>query len=362
MMRRLLVTGGAGFIGSNFIRFWIERHPEDRLVMLDALTYAGNLENLASVVDHASYRFVRGDIRDLPLVVQLFAEENINIVAHFAAESHVDRSILGPQAFIETNIQGTFTLLEAARGSWGDNLGEKRFIHISTDEVYGSLGFDEPAFTEESRYRPNSPYAASKAASDHLTHAYHHTYGIPAIITHCSNNYGPYQFPEKLIPLMIVNALKGKLLPVYGEGRNIRDWIYVDDHCRALESILDRGAAGEIYNIGGNSEKRNIDVVTAICDIIDERLGLRDNKTRDLITFVADRPGHDLRYAINTAKISQELGWTPQESFDTGLRKTIDWYLGNKDWWQRVRSGAYKTYYQAQYGQRLAEYLLTNRT
>lgn len=355
-MRKLLITGGAGFIGSNFVRFWIEHHPEDRLVVLDALTYAGNLENLAPIADHANYRFVKGEIRDFSLVTQLFAEEDINIVIHFAAESHVDRSILGPQAFIETNIQGTFALLEVARKNWGKNLEGKRFIHISTDEVYGSLGFDEPAFTEESPYKPNSPYAASKAASDHLVRAYHHTYDLPTIITHCSNNYGPYQFPEKLISLMIINALERKSLPVYGKGQNIRDWIYVDDHCRALEKILERGAAGEVYNIGGNNEQKNIHAVTMICDIIDERLGLAgNNSARNLITFVTDRPGHDLRYAVNTAKISRELGWTPQESFATGLKKTIDWYLENRDWWQRVRSGAYRSYYEEQYHQRLAD-------
>ena len=362
-MRKMLITGGAGFIGSNFVRFWIKHHPEDRIVVLDALTYAGNLETLASVAAHVNYRFVKGDIRDFSLVTQLFAEEGIDIVIHFAAESHVDRSILGPQAFIETNIQGTFTLLEAARKGWGKNLEGKRFIHISTDKVYGSLGFDEPAFTEESPYKPNSPYAASKAASDHLVRAYYHTYGMPTIITHCSNNYGPYQFPEKLIPLMIINALEKKPLPVYGEGQNIRDWIYVVDHCRALENILESGVAGEVYNIGGNNEQKNIDVVTAICNFIDEGsrretapTGLADNQSsRNLITFVADRPGHDLRYAINTAKISRELGWTPQESFATGLQKTIDWYLENQDWWQRVRSGAYQSYYEAQYRQRLAE-------
>ena len=373
-MRNLLITGGAGFIGSNFVRFWIKHHPEDRLVVLDALTYAGNLENLASVADHVNYRFVKGDIQDFSLLTQLFVEEEIDIVIHFAAESHVDRSILGPQAFIETNIQGTFTLLEAARKSWEKELGEKRFIHISTDEVYGSLDFDEPAFTEEYPYKPNSPYAASKAASDHLVRSYYHTYGIPTIITHCSNNYGPYQFPEKLIPLMIINALEKKPLPVYGEGQNVRDWIYVDDHCRAIEKIIESGVAGEVYNIGGNNEQKNIDVVAAICDFIDEgshrklkasvseanrgtaSTGLSGKQSaRNLITFVADRPGHDLRYAINTAKISRELGWAPQESFSTGLQKTISWYLSNRDWWRRVRSGTYQSYYETQYRQRLAE-------
>ncbi len=335
-MQNLLVTGGAGFIGSNFVRFWKKNYPEDRITVFDALTYAGNLENLKFVdVD-----FIKGNICDYQAVDKLF-EEDFDIVVHFAAESHVDRSILGPQEFIETNIKGTFVLLESLRKHWKGK--DKLFIHISTDEVYGSLNFDDPPFTEESPYRPNSPYSASKAGSDHLVRSYFHTYGIPAIVTHCSNNYGPYQFPEKLIPLMISNAIERKPLPIYGKGENIRDWIYVEDHCRAIEMVIRSGKLGETYNIGGNNEQKNIDVVRMICDIIDKKLGLSGtNSTHNLITFVADRPGHDLRYAIDITKIKRQLGWEPKESFITGLQKTVDWYLANQDWCKNIYSGNYR--------------------
>lgn len=353
-MRILLITGGAGFIGSNFVRYWAEHHPDDRLVVLDALTYAGNLENLDSLKESPNYSFIKGDIRDFPLLEKLFAKEDIDTVFHFAAESHVDRSILGPQDFIDTNIQGTFSLLEAARNYWGSGQKGKRFIHVSTDEVYGSLEFNAPAFTEKSQYKPNNPYAASKASSDHLVYSYNRTYKMPAIVTHCSNNYGPYQFPEKLIPLMIINALEGKPLPVYAEGKSIRDWTHVDDHCRALDRVLECGTDGEVYNIGGNCEKQTLDVVHKICDLVDEKQG-NPVSSRDLITFVDDRPGHDMRYAIDTSKISRELGWNPQESYDTGFQRTVDWYIENQNWWQRVRSGAYQDYYEEQYGKRLTD-------
>jgi dTDP-glucose 4,6-dehydratase len=336
-MRSLLITGGAGFIGSNFAQYWIKKYPDDKVIVLDALTYAGNLENLASIADHANYRFVKGDIRDFQLVTKLLEENNIDTLIHFAAESHVDRSILGPQEFIETNINGTFNLLESVRKCWGKDLDKKRFIHISTDEVYGSLEFDDPAFTEESQYKPNSPYAASKAASDHLVRAYYRTYGVPAIITHCSNNYGPYQFPEKLIPLMIFKATRDEKLPVYGDGLNIRDWIYVNDHCNAIDIVIHKGRIGEVYNIGGDSEKHNIDVVRIILDKL--------NKPRDLIQFVKDRPGHDRRYAIDITKIKNELGWTPEYNFEKGIENTINWYLDNEEWVESCISGDYLNYY-----------------
>ncbi|MFZ5619823.1 MAG: dTDP-glucose 4,6-dehydratase [Pseudomonadota bacterium] len=348
-MKRLLVTGGAGFIGSNFVRYWLERHPDDRLVNLDALTYAGNPENLADVRDRPNYRFVQGGIGDRALVEKLFREEGIDTVVNFAAESHVDRSILGPDAFIQTNINGTFNLLEVARAVWGDAAGGRRFLHVSTDEVYGSLGPDDAPFTETHRYQPNSPYSASKAASDHLVRAYHHTYGLPVLTTNCSNNYGPYQFPEKLIPLMILNALEGKPLPVYGDGRNIRDWLYVEDHCSGIEAVLERGRVGEVYNIGGNNEWANIDIVHRVCDRLDE-LRPGPKPYRELITFVRDRPGHDRRYAIDSSKMQRELSWTPAHQFETGIEATLNWYLANLDWCDRVRSGEYRQYLQTQYG------------
>ncbi|MFP5507176.1 MAG: dTDP-glucose 4,6-dehydratase [Gammaproteobacteria bacterium] len=349
-MRRLLVTGGAGFIGSNFVRYWLERHPDDRLVNLDALTYAGNLESLADVQDRPNYRFVHGDIGDWGLVNELFRDEQIDTVVNFAAESHVDRSILGPDAFIKTNINGTFNLLEVARAAWDSGFEARRFLHVSTDEVYGSLAPDDPPFTETNRYQPNSPYSASKAASDHLVRAYHHTYGMPTLTTNCSNNYGPYQFPEKLIPLVIMNALDGKPLPVYGDGRNIRDWLYVEDHCSGIEAVLERGRLGEVYNIGGNNEWANIDIVNLICDRLDT-LRPGPKPYRELVTFVRDRPGHDRRYAIDSSKMKTELDWTPAHRFETGIAATIDWYLANQEWCDRVRSGEYRQYLERQYGQ-----------
>ncbi|HEY9197896.1 MAG TPA: dTDP-glucose 4,6-dehydratase [Gammaproteobacteria bacterium] len=348
-MKRVLVTGGAGFIGANFVRYWLGQHPGDRLVNLDALTYAGNPENLTDIQDRPNYRFIHGDIGDRALVEQVFREEGIDTVVNFAAESHVDRSILGPDAFIRTNINGTFNLLEVARAVWGHDPAGRRFLHVSTDEVYGSLGPDDAPFTETTRYAPNSPYSASKAASDHLVRAYHHTYGLPTLTTNCSNNYGPYQFPEKLIPLVFLNALEGKPLPIYGDGRNIRDWLYVEDHCSGIEAVLLRGRLGEVYNIGGNNEWANIDIVNLICDRLDTlKPGARPY--RELITFVKDRPGHDRRYAIDSSKMKSELGWAPAHRFETGIEATLNWYLGNLGWCDRVRSGAYRDYLKTQYG------------
>jgi dTDP-glucose 4,6-dehydratase len=352
--RRILITGGAGFIGSNFVHHWCANYGGDRVVVLDALTYAGNRQNLASLEGRDNFRFVSGNICDRALVDSLLREENIDTVAHFAAESHVDRSILGPDAFIQTNVVGTFTLLESFRHYWIEK-GQPatyRFLHVSTDEVYGSLDSDDPPFTETTPYAPNSPYSASKAGSDHLARAYYHTYGLPTIITNCSNNYGSYHFPEKLIPLMCINILLGKPLPVYGDGQNIRDWLYVGDHCCALDAVIHRGRPGETYNIGGNNEVKNIDLVHRLCELMDElapELPVRPAK--QLITFVKDRPGHDRRYAIDAAKMRQELGWTPQETLSSGLRKTIEWYLNNRDWWQPLLSQEYQEYYQKAYGQ-----------
>jgi dTDP-glucose 4,6-dehydratase len=348
-MRNILITGGAGFIGANFIRYWVDRHPGDRVVNLDALTYAGNPENLAAIDTLPAYRFVHGDINDRQCLDEVFAGEAIDTVVHFAAESHVDRSILGPDAFIRTNVHGTFTLLEAAKAAWGDFAGCQRFLHVSTDEVYGSLEAGAPAFTEKHAYAPNSPYSASKAASDHLVRAYHHTYGMPVLTTNCSNNYGPYQFPEKLIPLTILNALEGKPIPVYGDGRNIRDWLYVEDHCNGIETVLEGGRPGEVYNIGGINEWQNIDIVHLICDRLDE-LQPGAAPYREQITFVTDRPGHDRRYAIDAGKMQRELGWSPRHDFASGIEQTIRWYLDNRDWCDRVRSGEYQNYYREQYG------------
>jgi dTDP-glucose 4,6-dehydratase len=348
-MRNILITGGAGFIGANFVRYWLERHPGDRVVNLDALTYAGNLENLAGIDTLPAYRFVHGDITDRDCLTRVLAEERIDTIVHFAAESHVDRSILGPEAFIRTNVHGTFTLLEAARAAWGDFSGGQRFLHVSTDEVYGSLESGAPAFAETHAYAPNSPYSASKAASDHLVRAYHHTYGMQVLTTNCSNNYGPYQFPEKLIPLTILNALEGKPIPVYGDGRNIRDWLYVEDHCNGIETVLEGGRPGEVYNIGGINEWQNIDIVNLICDRLDE-LQPGAAPYREQITFVTDRPGHDRRYAIDAGKMKRELGWTPRHDFASGIERTIRWYLDNRDWCDRVRSGEYQNYYRKQYG------------
>jgi dTDP-glucose 4,6-dehydratase len=349
-MQNLLVTGGCGFIGSNFIRYLLDRGDfTGRIINVDSLTYAGNPESLADMVDAFAerYVFIRADICDGPQMAEIFDRHGVDAVCHFAAESHVDRSIVDPDAFIQTNIVGTFNLLELAR-SHQDRL--TLFHHVSTDEVFGSLSA-EGYFTETTAYRPNSPYAASKAASDHLVRAYHKTYGLPITISNCSNNYGPYQFPEKLIPLMILNALEGKSLPVYGDGQNVRDWLYVTDHCDAVWKIMRDGQRGATYNIGGNTEKTNIEVVETICAILDEIAPDNDiGPRRDLIAFVTDRPGHDRRYAIDFAKLKQELGWSPAESFETGIRKTIQWYLDNMQWVQRVRSGEYQTWIKQHYG------------
>ena len=347
----ILVTGGAGFIGSAFVLQWL---AEQRSVVtvLDKLTYAGNLENLASVEQDSRYRFVRGDIADGALVRRILDEQRPGAIVHFAAESHVDRSILGPAEFIRTNIEGTFQLLEAIRGYWmelsKEQQGEFRFLHVSTDEVYGSLTPTAPAFTEETPYAPNSPYSASKAASDHLVRAYHHTYGLPVLTTNCSNNYGPRQFPEKLIPLVVQNALKGLPLPVYGDGQNVRDWLYVEDHCDGIRVVLERGVPGQTYNIGGRQEMSNLEVVRHICATLDD-LKPAGKPYASLITFVKDRPGHDRRYAMDIAKIERELGWQPRETFAGGLRKTIQWYLDNPEWVVHVTSGAYREWIDLQY-------------
>lgn len=354
----ILVTGGAGFIGSNFVLDWLTQSNEF-VITLDKLTYAGNLENLQSLNGDQRHVFVHGDIGDSTLVANLLAQHQPRAIVNFAAESHVDRSIHGPEDFIQTNIVGTFRLLEAVRAYWGglqsDARQAFRFLHVSTDEVYGSLGKDDPAFTEAHRYEPNSPYSASKAASDHLVRAYHHTYGLPVLTTNCSNNYGPYHFPEKLIPLMIVNALAGKPLPVYGDGQQIRDWLYVKDHCSAIRRVLDAGHVGEVYNIGGWNEKPNLEIVHTVCALLDELSPCVDGKSyREQITFVADRPGHDRRYAIDARKIERELGWKPTETFETGIRKTVQWYLNHPEWVQHVQSGSYREWVSQQYGEEVA--------
>ena len=352
----ILVTGGAGFIGSNFI-LTLMQSTLTSVVNLDILSYAGNPANLASLAGDSRYTFVQGDICDGQLIASLLEEYRPRAIVHFAAESHVDRSIASPEAFIRTNVLGTFTLLEQARTYWAGlddrSRAEFRFLHVSTDEVYGSLGKDDPAFSETTPYAPNSPYAASKASSDHLVRSYYHTFGLPTLTTNCSNNYGPYQFPEKLIPLMILNALEGKPLPVYGDGKNVRDWLFVEDHCSAIRTVLAHGRVGETYNIGGNSERANIDVVTAICDLVDElRPDAGAGTRRRLITYVKDRPGHDRRYAIDTAKITRELGWRPEEKFESGLRKTVAWYLNHADWVTSVRTGAYRAWITQNYADR----------
>jgi len=352
----ILITGGAGFIGSNFVLEWL-RDSGNSAVNLDKLTYAGNLENLASLEGNARHVFVRGDICDRALVEQLLAKHQPSAIVHFAAESHVDRSIHGPAEFVRTNIEGTFILLEAARAYW-DGLKKSaqdnfRFLHVSTDEVYGSLGPNDPPFAETKAYEPNSPYAASKAAADHLVRAYHQTYGLPVLITNCSNNYGPFQFPEKLIPLVMANALAGKPLPIYGDGMNVRDWLYVSDHCSALRTVLARGRVGETYNIGGSNELPNLILVKMICALLDElhpRSPVTTHET--LITFVKDRPGHDRRYAMDSSKIRRELGWKPAETFESGIRKTVQWYLDHAKWVANVQSGAYRDWIRLNYGKR----------
>lgn len=351
----ILVTGGAGFIGANFVLDWLAA-ADEAVVNLDALTYAGNMENLARLQGDARHVFVHGDICDRALVDRLLAEHRPRAILHFAAESHVDRSIHGPAAFVRTNVEGTFTLLEAARAYWNtlDAAGQAafRFLHVSTDEVYGSLGPEDPPFAETKAYEPNSPYSASKAASDHLVRAWHHTYGLPVLTTNCSNNYGPYQFPEKLIPLVIANALAGKPLPIYGDGMNVRDWLYVGDHCAAIREVLARGRLGETYNVGGWNEMPNIDIVRTICALLDELRPDPAGPHARLISYVQDRPGHDRRYAIDARKIERELGWRPAETFASGIRKTVAWYLANQDWVAHVQSGAYRDWIAANYAGR----------
>ncbi len=352
----IIVTGGAGFIGSNFVIDWVKAGNEP-VINLDKLTYAGNLENLAEIQDSPLHTFVKGDIGDAELIKRLLEEHQPRAIVNFAAESHVDRSISGPEDFIQTNIVGTFHLLEATRAYWNGLADEAkknfRFLHVSTDEVYGSLKPADPAFKETNPYEPNSPYSASKAASDHLVRAYHHTYNMPMLTTNCSNNYGPYHFPEKLIPLMIVNALAGKPLPVYGDGQQIRDWLYVKDHCSAIRRVLEAGKLGETYNVGGWNEKANLDIVKSVCALLDELQPRADGKAyAEQITYVTDRPGHDRRYAIDASKIERELGWKPAETFETGIRKTVAWYLSNPEWVKNVQSGSYRDWLQSNYGNR----------
>ncbi len=365
-MPNLLVTGGAGFIGANFVHFWLGRHPNDRVVVLDALTYAGNLASLEGARARPGFTFIRGDIVTPTLVEGVLRTHRITTIVHFAAESHVDRSIHGPDAFVNTNVVGTHELLKAARKVWldeGEGRGTVRFHHVSTDEVFGSLGPDDPPFRETTPYAPNSPYAASKAGSDHLVRAYAHTYGLPVTTSNCSNNYGPYQFPEKLLPLMLVNALDGRPLPVYGDGLNVRDWLYVEDHCHALERVLVSGVPGETYNVGGRNEWRNIDIVLLLCRLVDEIVGTdpalatrfprcppsRGQETATLVTFVKDRPGHDRRYAIDCRKIQRELGFVPAETFESGIRKTLAWYLAHESWWRAVMDGSYRAWLARNY-------------
>jgi dTDP-glucose 4,6-dehydratase len=362
---RLLVTGGAGFIGANFVHYWLAAHPGDRLVVLDALTYAGNLANLEPVKERAELKFVQGNICDTPVVERLLREEGIDTIVHFAAESHVDRSIHGPDAFIETNVQGTHSMLKAARKVWLEEktVATHRFHHVSTDEVYGSLGATDPAFHERTPYSPNSPYSASKAASDHLVRAYHHTYGLQVTTSNCSNNYGPFHFPEKLIPLMIVNLLHGRALPIYGDGRNVRDWLHVSDHCRGIDLILTKGRPGEVYNIGGGAESENLKLVETLCAVADEAFSSRQElrsrfslcpaassgKSSSLVQFVKDRPGHDRRYAIDCSKIESELGYRAGVALAAGLRSTFEWYVENEWWWRAVMDGSYQRWIETHY-------------
>ena len=370
MMQSVLITGGAGFIGQNLVHAWRAARPDDRLVVVDAMTYAANVRSLEPLITDRRILFVNGDIKDTALIRRLFEEHEFSRVAHLAAESHVDRSIVDPEAFLQTNVLGTFTLLKAALDFWSSagTLDRSRFLHVSTDEVYGSLGFSDPAFSESSRYRPNSPYAASKAASDHLVRAYAATYGLPALITNCSNNYGPYQHPEKLIPLMIIHALEGKSLPIYGDGSNVRDWLHVSDHCEALITVIERGRVGETYNVGGGNQHNNRDVVGMICDTLDRAFAadpalaarfpscpaVAGSSCRSLISYVTDRPGHDHRYAIDASKLAGELGSRCSVDFEIGLGQTIRWYLDNETWWRDVTSGAYKAWIDKNYGFRIA--------
>ncbi|TWX72963.1 dTDP-glucose 4,6-dehydratase [Colwellia sp. C1TZA3] len=362
-MNTLLVTGGAGFIGANFVHYWLNNYQQDKVIVLDALTYAGNLANLAPVQSNANFTFVKGDICDQALVESLLKEYHVNTIVHFAAESHVDRSITGPDAFIETNILGTYSLLKAAKKQWldkplenGSDPIEHRFHHVSTDEVYGTLSATDPAFKEDTAYAPNSPYSASKAASDHLVRAYHHTYGLNVTTSNCSNNYGPYHFPEKLIPLVITNVLQNKSLPIYGDGMQIRDWLYVEDHAYGIDLVLNKGRVGENYNIGGNNEWANINIVKQVCQLVEQQfknnqalakrfplaVAAKEQSTESLITYVTDRAGHDRRYAIDATKTRDELGYEPRESFETGIAKTVDWYLNNESWWIAIMDGSYQ--------------------
>ncbi len=349
-MKKILITGGAGFIGSHVIRLFVNKYPDYAIVNLDALTYAGNLENLRDIENAPNYSFVKGDITDETFINQLFADHSFDAVIHLAAESHVDRSILDPLSFVKTNVIGTAVLLNAAKQSW-KNMDNKLFYHVSTDEVYGSLG-ETGFFTEETPYDPRSPYSASKASSDHLVSAYFHTYGLPMVISNCSNNYGSHQFPEKLLPLMINNIVHSKPLPIYGKGENVRDWLWVNDHARAIDVIFHQGKLGETYNIGGFNEWKNIDIVHLLCSIMDKKLGRADGESAKLITYVKDRAGHDMRYAIDATKLNKELGWEPSLQFEEGMDKTIDWYLANPEWIQSVTSGSYKQYYDQQYTSR----------
>ena len=351
MEKTILITGGAGFIGSHLIRLYVNKYPNYKIINLDKLTYAGNLANLTDIEDSANYQFIKGDIVDGGFISQLFSDYNFDAVIHLAAESHVDRSIEGPMEFIMTNIVGTTNLLNAAKDSWGSDYSDKLFYHVSTDEVYGSLG-DEGMFLETTSYDPRSPYSASKASSDHIVRAYHHTYGMPIVISNCSNNYGSHQFPEKLIPLFINNIKNNKPLPVYGKGENIRDWLWVNDHARAIDVIFHDGKNGETYNIGGHNEWTNIDLIKVMCKVMDEKLGRSIGESEKLITYVTDRAGHDMRYAIDATKLKNELGWVPSLQFEEGIRNTIEWYLDNEDWLNNITSGGYQNYYKKQYAER----------
>lgn len=347
--KNILITGGAGFIGSHVIRRFVTKYPDYTIVNLDALTYAGNLENLKDIEKAPNYHFEQGDICNDTFIASLFKKYNIDNVIHLAAESHVDRSIVDPFSFIKTNVLGTANMLHQAKLAWLGNMEGKRFYHVSTDEVYGSLPLGPEMFTEDTAYDPRSPYSASKASSDHFVRAFHHTYHLPVVLSNCSNNYGPNHFPEKLIPLMINNIINSKPLPVYGKGENVRDWLYVEDHASAIDTVFHKGALGETYNIGGHNEWKNIDIVNYVCDLMDTKLGRKEGESRQLITYVTDRAGHDLRYAIDATKIKNDLGWTPSETFETGIEKTVDWYLNNEEWLKNVTSGDYQSYYKKMY-------------